>query len=491
MEKTKIFDKHDLENALEGLGDSYFGVSMFSDSIKTYEKLERLSESECVKLRALRKATDAAFFLKDFGIMKRVLKRSEEFASADNLEYGRIQLNKGRSVEYDDMTCLVETEMKALKIFEREYSLRDVAWALVGTGAGSAALGNLEEGLEKMLRSAKLFEDNNDYNGQLAIYHQSGLAFFLQFGFNKEAIEMFSKVIGLCEKTGNHQRLAAAYAFWARILESEGNEEAALAKSLLAYKSAEKTDSFEMKALVLSNLVRQYSGLGEVKKAQNYMEELKSMPSKLLSFYFINIHLANALLLAANGEMPESRLCFEKSLREVTPLSGLGWQAWTKLVYAQVLEKMGNTIEAKKLCDEGKKTYCDIENAFSKFKVVLNLACQREISAGKEFEMRIDVVNVSRESGFLTAIRNVKSEIFEIKSYPFWVGLKNEDIDLDNKEIPPLQVETIKLTLEAKKPGKFTLRPLILYTDKTGQTKTAESNLLNLNVLPQSQINNS
>jgi hypothetical protein len=50
--------------ALEGLGDAYYAICMFEEAIKTFEKFAK-STTGAIRLRAYRKAMDAAWFIEE------------------------------------------------------------------------------------------------------------------------------------------------------------------------------------------------------------------------------------------------------------------------------------------------------------------------------------------------------------------------------------------------------------------------------------------
>ena len=66
-------------------------------------------------------------------------------------------------------------------------------------------------------------------------------------------------------------------------------------------------------------------------------------------------------------------------------------------------------------------------------------------------------------------------------------SLQNGDIELKERSIGPFQVRTIKLALQASKPGTYTLNPKVVYLDDLGETKTYKLNPLMITVQPAQQ----
>ncbi|MCJ7559569.1 DUF2791 family P-loop domain-containing protein, partial [Candidatus Bathyarchaeota archaeon] len=81
--------------ALEGLGDAYYANSMYAEAIKTFDDLAA-SETGAVRLRALRKAMDAAFLKGDKpDLLLAYARKAEELAVDDRLEMARVINNRG------------------------------------------------------------------------------------------------------------------------------------------------------------------------------------------------------------------------------------------------------------------------------------------------------------------------------------------------------------------------------------------------------------
>ncbi len=132
--------------AIEGLGDAFYANSMFTDAMKAYEQLSSIA-SGTIKLRALRKAMDAAFFEGDTVHLLELTKQAEPLASEDRLETARIRYRKGRALIYKgNFAGALEDYEAALKISEEEYSISDVASELIGVGVANVYAGKLEKG---------------------------------------------------------------------------------------------------------------------------------------------------------------------------------------------------------------------------------------------------------------------------------------------------------------------------------------------------------
>ena len=104
--------------------------------------------------------------------------------------------------------------------------------------------------------------------------------------------------------------------------------------------------------------------------------------------------------------------------------------------------------------------------------------------AGEEFEMRLDLVNVSRKPCLLVGVKDLLPHGLVVTSQPADYSLDNDSVEMKEKSICPFQVETIKLRIKASKPGAFTFSPEVLYIDELGKTKTCKPKPITITVQP-------
>jgi sugar-specific transcriptional regulator TrmB/tetratricopeptide (TPR) repeat protein len=473
--------------AFEGLGDAYFANSMFSEATKTYERLAS-SVTGVARLRAFRKAMDASFFKHDFEQLRKLVEKGEQYSSYDHLEAGRVQLNRGRSFEDKSLRKLIEEQDKALKIFEEECSIRDTAWVLLGTGSCLAYVGELENGLVRMLRSLALFRELGDLRGQLGIYQRAGFAYFPLCGFIEEALDMITKAVKVGKEISSYQRLASVKSNHAWILEATGDIEDALSKSIEALKYSNKTEDLDVEGMVCANLVRLYALIGDIGNSERFFDRLVQRPSGILAYGSTNVDLARAILLATKKKWPESEEYFKESLTS-SNIEAEGYRAWVKLIYASSLEKEGKHEKAKLLREESLKTYLESEEAFARVNVKTFLMVRRKVVVGEKFEMRIDMVNVSTKSASLVGVNGLaSSDNFKITSLTRWSELQNENLNMKNKEIGAFKVETAKLQLQAEKAGSFIFTPDVSYLDNLGKIVTSKLEPFEIAVIPRENI---
>ncbi len=95
-----------------------------------------------------------------------------------------------------------------------------------------------------------------------------------------------------------------------------------------------------------------------------------------------------------------------------------------------------------------------MRDRFEHVNIQANLMAPKNVSLGKTFETRIDLVNISRAHGKFINIENPFPE-FEITSISKNCAIKEGSIEIEVKDIKPFEVFTIKTTVKPKKAGRF------------------------------------
>ena len=478
--------------ALEGLGDAYYASSMFKEATRIFEDLATTVVTDVVRLRAFRKAMEAVFQYMDMPHLMELVKKAEPYAAADRLESARVLLSRARVYTFGQnrWKLAIEDQAAALRVFEEEYSLWDAAFALFGAGATHAVLGEgSQKGIAESLRSIALFEELGDFRFQMEAYYTAGITFGNCLLYNEGTharLGMYAKVIEIDEKKkmGNYQRLVYANAFSAWVYESMGNWEEALSHSLKALELSKKTDNLIAPAIAYSNLSIEYVRLGDLKYAEEYFEKLMKLPPEVLLNPFVQGVFAKAIFFAGKGQWKEANLCFKEIFEGLKAFPSPGFELSAKLGFAWALERQGRFEEAKSQLEECQRIRQEAEARFEHADLQAYLMTRRQVEAGEEFEMRLDMVNVGRKPALLVKIENLLLEDFKVAALPSWCSLENGSIDMKDREIGAFQIETVKLKVKASKPGAFTFNPQVSYIDELGETKTCKPNPITITVQP-------
>jgi tetratricopeptide (TPR) repeat protein len=474
-------------NALEGLGDAYYANSMFGEAMKTFEKLAATALSDILRLRAFRKAMDASFQHGDTTHLMYLVKKGEPYATADRLESARILINKGRIFQNRNMlVSALENHTAGLRVFEEEYSLWDVALALIGVGIYRVRLGKPQEGIADSLRSIALFEELGDANWQMGALSFAGRAFGNCL-LEHEELNMYSKIIEIDEKLklGNYLRLVYAYTFSSQVFERIGDFEKALSYGLKALEISEKTDSLAINGIVDSNLTVIYTKLGDLESAEKYFEKLKKLPPDILLHPLVNGDIAKAVFFAGKSQWKKSNRYFAECFHSLRSSPQPECESRVKLFYAWALEKQGRIEESKVQVEERQRAYSEAEEIFAHANVQANLMIPIKVEVGKTFEARLDIVNTSRKNGLLVRVENDLPPEFKVTNLPQKRTNQNEFFDLKEKKLKPFQVTILKVKLEATKMGIFNFNLNVVYLDDSGRNKICTPTLHTITVEPE------
>lgn len=470
--------------ALEGLGDALQANNMFKEARKTFELLSSIGTG-VVKLRAFRKAMEAAFFQGDLAHLKELLEKAEEHSALDRLERARIRMNRARVLNMQGMWARAQEDFEwALQVFEEEYSLWDTAWILIPMGVYSAFLGQFEKGLANSLRSIAMFSELEDSHWLMEAYLIGGRT-CLCCGLMPEALEMFAEAVKIDDKKNmrDYDMLAQVYVEWARVLEVQHDLERALSMSLKALECSEKTDSLRVKGPVYATLAMQYTKLGDMERAEKYFNKFIELPPEVLSYWPMYRILTKPVFLAGKNRWEESNQSFKENF-EIAKALGPPSESVLKTFHAWALAKQGRVEEAKKQVEEAQKSYHEIEKRFDHVNVQASLMAPKEVSIGQISDARLDIVNTSKKQGIIVSVKDLTLPGLKISVYPQEFVFAKDSINMKEKVIHPFQVTTIKLKLQATKTGVYNLIPKVIYIDDLGKNQESKSRQVTITVKP-------
>jgi tetratricopeptide (TPR) repeat protein/KaiC/GvpD/RAD55 family RecA-like ATPase len=465
--------------ALEGLGDAYAANSMYREAIKTFDKLAAL-ETGRQRLRAIRKAMDAAYFIWGAAdLLLEYAKKAEDLGVDDRLEMARILVNRGRAFGWapsgNSKMDLADSDA-ALQVFEEEYSLADVATALWRSGVLCAILEGLEEkGIGKLLRSVSIFKELGDARREVEAMYWTGTGFATCFLYS-EAIHAYTSVLKNGEKLGMFAELSLTCNALANLDERDGKLVEALSYGLKSIEYGKKTDAMSGRLNSYGSLIRIYSKLGDFKQAKEYCEKTGTLPQEFRSHFLVvpDVSLTRGIRLAAEGQWKESNQTFEKFLESLKTIivARPRWEFRARIDYAWALEKQERFEEAKVQLAEGQRIRREMEARFEHANLQASVIVRKQVGVGEEFEMRVDCVNVGRKPAQLVEIKNALLDDLKVTSSSPWFIIQGDTIKMENREVGAFQVNTVKLTLRCLKAGTHTLNPQAVYEDDLGETKT-------------------
>ena len=466
--------------ALEGLGDAYAANCMYAEAIKTFDQLAE-SDRGSLRLRALRKAMEAAFIKGDKpDLLLEYAKKAEELALDDRLEMGRVMSNRGRAFAWagrgERKLDMADYET-ALQIFEEENSLADVAEALWRIGEACLR----PEGLGYLLRSRAIFRELGDFRKEIVVSRSIGTAFIFLALF-QEARRELDKVLKDSEKLGAIDELARATGMLGLLDQYEGKYGEALSKVLKALEYIEKTDVNYVRSFDLGALTRLYSKLGNLKLADEYFDKMTNLPPEVLSTWNVklNVDLAKGVYFTAKGRWKESNQIFE-----ALPAAYLENSPFIR-EYIWALEKQGRTDEAKVQRDIVQKKIAQNKRWLKHANVQLSVMVPRTVLTGEVFEVRLAIVNVSKDLRTVVKLEGLMPSGSKIISLPSFCSIRNSSIDMNNRAIGPFQVETVKISMSCVSAGEYDIEPCLYYTTELGKPRLDKVKPITITVQPSS-----
>ena len=478
--------------ALEGLGDAYAANYMYGEAIKTFDELAA-SETGVVRLRALRKAMDAAFLKGDKpDLLLEYTRKAEEVAVDNRLEEARVINSRARAWGFaggGDLKMDLADYDVVLQIFEEENSIADTADALWRSGLYSVFFEDSQEkGLGKLLRSVAIFRELGDVRKEIEATLNTGLAFLFFTGLLPEARREYANVLRIGEKLDVFAELAQASALYydgERYFDQGGEKLAEpVSQALKGLEYCKKTDVNWIQGTLYATLTRLYSKLGDLKHADEYFDRMTKLSPEILS-HFLNITaiaVCKGVYFAAKAQWEESNQCFEELLEYSNTYPGQ--EITGRANYAWALEKQGRAEEARVQRARVERLSEQVEERFGHANVQLSLMVPRKVQVGEEFEMRLDLINVGRKPGLLVKIEGVTLLEFKFPHLPSFCNLQEGSLAIKEKSVGPFQVETVKLKLKATKAGSYNLTPEVVYVDDLGKTKTFKANLITVTAQP-------
>jgi tetratricopeptide (TPR) repeat protein/KaiC/GvpD/RAD55 family RecA-like ATPase len=477
--------------ALEGLGDAYFANRRYT---KAFEVFERLADSETgkVRLRAYRKGLDAFFWgPHDFERLRELAKQAEQYAIYDRLENARIRLLISPTAKLK--VDRIKEINAVLQVFEEEYSLPDVARALAIKSLFQASGSPYNKSLSDSQRSIAMRKELCGDSGDLASALTASAQVFLMAGLLQEAQTKLTELLRIGEKVGDYHNAGLACAMLNRLLEVWGKTEEALSMSLKGFEHFEKTDAQRRTDRMYADLARQYAKLGDLARAEEYIRQMTSLAPIIMDRIdpegFLNKRdsvRSQAVFFAATNRWKEAYQYLEKALEitKMVPVYYMFSQVVVRTDYAWVLNKQGRTEEAQVHLEKIRRLYDEVDREFAHVSIDANVLTPWNVVVGEEFEMRLDLVNISRKTGLLIKAEKLVPLEFELVNSPTAHTTENGSVDLKEEKIGPFEVKTIKLRIKAPKPGSFNLNPQVTYIDESGGNQACKSNTVTITVKP-------
>jgi len=459
--------------ALGGLGDAYFAGNNFKEASETFEQLAGL-QGDVARLRALRKAAWAAFYQGDIPRERAFIHKAEGIATADRLEAALILKQNAElaGMDNDWVTALRITD-EALQIFQEEYALSDTARTLMSQGYIAANLGQLEKGVAAALRSIALYGDIEDFRAQMEAYAYAG-GTFQACTLVEYSNRLLERAVELNEKSKiwDYIRIIPAYVFWPMGLLGK-DPASSISKAFQGLAISEKTDSNLYLGGIYGVLTVAFALAEDPVHVEEYFGKLLTLPQHVLSNAASQILLGSAMgaYHVVKGEFEKSKEYFNEILARAESLPPF-FEASSRQLFAWALGKQGNMEEAKAQLFAAQKVIGTAQERFKRLNVQASLMTLKHPEVNQVFEIRLDLVNISKSQGSIVKVENmIISELQIVHASPNCL-IHSGQIELKDEAIGPFEVKTVKLTVKATEPGTFNLTPLLTFKNVANENIT-------------------
>jgi tetratricopeptide (TPR) repeat protein len=458
----------------EALGDAYYANCIFEEAYKVFIELAN-SEIGSIRLRAYRKAIDSIFRKNEHKRLMDIVTQAERYVSSDPLENARILWSRARAEAFTGNVALsLKHHEQALQIFEEEYSLPDVAQVLCGTGSHHTFMNNHKKALQMILRSVALFQELNDYEGELNASQSAAMGFAFA-GLREESRRRWFGVLELSKRLNHYSYMGFAYFAIANGFETVENFEEALPNALQVIECSKKTDNKLYLISAYASLSRLYGRLGNIQLAEEYLAKLIDSKFEMGAWMPFYIESSRAIICAIQSHWEEAEQYFQKTFELLKQIgNSAAWDRRIRRHYIWSLKMQGKNEDAEKQLKIIASGLESVEKIFGEASLKSTLMVKRQVQVGAELELRLDLVNIGKKPASLVTIQNLFLGDFKIKNLPSYCQIENGVLTIKNREIGSFQVDTTRIAIKALRSGTFVLSPIGTYSNGLGEEKKIE-----------------
>ena len=522
--------------ALEGLGDGLFARGRCGEAVKAFEQLNNFTTSNLVKSRVLGKAINASFFWGEYSLTLDFVNSMVEYPELNSLDLARVRFSKAKAKAWGgEFLENFKAMEESLRVFEGEYSLSDMHNALLELTTTYISNNKLENAIAAGIRSCALTEYSKNAGDGASVYSWLGLTYFLT-KLEDEGLKSVKESFKLSEKISDpiSRAFVETTAYWlsGQLIEAKAASKlfsglplqtmrsfgkvakikffmssiisgalsefkqslkAAIAESLKGAECADQTDSCVYKTFNYGNLIREYAALGDMEQAKKYYDKFVQLYEETSISGIFHPRSAHASVKASyfssQKQWKEANQFHEEAINIL--LSGSTDQvmaiAGERQAYCWTLLQQGRFEDAKMQFEKAKEIMDNLDKRFMHSNVLGHLIAPIRVELIKEFNMRLDLINVAKNSGVLIRIEDCFPKDFKVITIQPNYRIQNDSIELNKKTINPFTDEVITLTAQATKTGTFNLNPKLIYIDDLGETKISTIDPVTITVHPPSK----
>jgi len=111
-------------------------------------------------------------------------------------------------------------------------------------------------------------------------------------------------------------------------------------------------------------------------------------------------------------------------------------------------------------------------NEFESVNIRARLSVPDEFVRGKEFQVKLDLVNVGKKPGLLVRVEGLVPRACNVLKMPSYCALEDDSLNLKGRRLSPLSVESVSVSLEVTGMVGLRLAPRVVYVDELGNFRT-------------------
>ena len=121
--------------------------------------------------------------------------------------------------------------------------------------------------------------------------------------------------------------------------------------------------------------------------------------------------------------------------------------------------------------------------SFEHANVQANLVAEmKEAKVGESFCLSVEFVNAGREPALLMKVDDFVPSDFIVVKKPEIYRIEETTLNMKGKQLAPLKLVEVKLTLQPSRKGEYQLKPKVHYLDELGQNKSLQLKTLEIKV---------
>jgi KaiC/GvpD/RAD55 family RecA-like ATPase len=106
----------------------------------------------------------------------------------------------------------------------------------------------------------------------------------------------------------------------------------------------------------------------------------------------------------------------------------------------------------------------------------------KQVKVGESFCLSVEFVNAGREPALLMRIDDFIPSDFVVVKKPEIYRIEESCLNMKGKQLAPLKLVEVKLTVQPSKKGRYQLNPMVHYLDERGQNKSLQFKALEIKV---------